>query len=71
MEDYRNAAQDGGSHKIAVLISFDVDVSAVQQQLGALVDAALDQGLHAGLGLGRDERAHVRAGLIAFNIIRR
>lgn len=62
---YCDTADDGGTHEVAALVSLDVDVSAVEQQLGALVDAALDQAAHPPLGLGGDQRANICARLVS------
>lgn len=62
---YCDAADDGGTHKVAALVTLDLDLSAVQQQLGSLVDAALDQAAHPLLGLGGDQRANICAGLVS------
>lgn len=56
---------DGGTHKVAVLVTLDDDVSAIQQQLGALVHATLDQTADPLLGLGRDQRPDVCARLVS------
>lgn len=62
---YCDAADDGGAHEVAALVSLDVDVSAVEQQLGSLVDAALDQAAHPLLGLGGDQRPNICARLVS------
>lgn len=50
-DTYCDVADDGGTHKVAVLVTFDLDVPAVQQHLCALVHAALDQTADSLLGL--------------------
>lgn len=50
-DTHRHVAEDGGTHKVAALVTFDFDVPAVQQQLCALVHAALDQTADSLLGL--------------------
>lgn len=62
---YCDAADDGGTHEVAALVPLDLDLSAVEQQLGPLVHAALDQAAHPLLGLGRDQRANICARLVS------
>lgn len=50
-DTHLHVAEDGGTHKVAALVTFDFDVPAVQQQLCALVHAALDQTADSLLGL--------------------
>lgn len=63
---YCDATDDGRAHEVAALVSLDVDVSAVEQQLGSLVDAALDQAAHPLLGLGGDQRPNICARLVSW-----
>ena len=58
-------ADDGRPYEVSVLVTFDVDRSAVEQQGGALVHPALDQGVHPGLGLGGDQGPDVGSWLVA------
>ena len=62
---YCDIADDGGTHKVAVLVTLDLDPAAVQEELRALVHATLDQTADSLLGLGRDQRPHVCAGLVS------
>lgn len=50
-DTHRHVAEDGGTHKVAPLVTFDFDVPAVQEQLCSLVHAALDQTADSLLGL--------------------
>lgn len=63
---YCDAADNGGTHEVSALVSLYVDVSAVEQQLGSLVDAALDQAAHPLLGLGGDQRPNICARLVSW-----
>lgn len=63
---YLDATDDGGTHEVAPLVSLDVDVPAVEQQLGSLVHAALDQAAHPLLGLGGDQRPDICARLVSW-----
>lgn len=63
---HRNIAQDGRSDKVSIFISFDVDIPPVQQQLCTLIRSTLDQRLHPGLGLGRDQGTHIWPWLITW-----
>lgn len=62
---YCDAADDGGTHKIAILVTLYFDISAIQQQLSALVHTALDQTTHSLLGLGGDQRPNIGTRLVS------
>lgn len=68
VESYHNIAQDGGPDKVSVFVSFDVDISPIQQQLGTFIHPTLDQRLHPGLGFGRDQGPHICPRLITLRI---
>lgn len=62
---YRDIPDDGGTHEIAILVTLDLDASAIQEQLGSLVHTALDQTADSLLGLGRDQRPHICTRLVS------
>lgn len=62
---YCDTANDGGSHKVAVLVTLHFNGSSIKEQLGSLVHAALDQTAHSLLGLGRDQRPHICTRLVS------
>lgn len=62
---YCDTANDGGSHKVAILVTLHFDVSSVEEQLGSLAHATLDQTADSLLGLGRDQRPHICTGLVS------
>lgn len=64
-DTHRDAADDGGTHKVAILVTFDFDVPAVQQHLCTLVQAALDQTADSVLGLHGDQRPNICTGLVS------
>lgn len=62
---YCDMADDGGTHKVAVLVTLDLDVTAVQEHLSSLVHTALDQTADSLLGLRRDQRPNVCTRLVS------
>lgn len=64
-DTHRHVADDGGTYEVAVFITFDFDVPAVQQHLRALVHAALDQTADSLLGLRRDQRPNICTRLVS------
>lgn len=62
---YCDIADDGGSHKVAVRVTFDLHISAVQQQRCSFIHSALDQTADSLFGLGRDQRPHVCTRLVS------
>lgn len=58
-------ADDGGTHKVAVFVALHFNVSAVQENLCALVHAALDQTADPLLGLRRNQRPHICTRLVS------
>lgn len=62
---YCDIANDGGTHKVALLITLDIDVPAIQEQLSSSIHTALDQTADSVLGLGRDQRPHICTRLVS------
>lgn len=62
---HRDIPEDGGTHKIAVLVTLDLDASAIQEQLSSLIHTTLDQTADSLLGLGRDQRPHICTRLVS------
>lgn len=62
---YSDVADDGGTHKVAVLVTLDLDVSAIQEQFGSLIHTTLDQTADSLLGLRTDQRPHVCTRLVS------
>ncbi len=62
---YCDIGDDGGTHKVAVLVTLDLDAAAIQEQLGSLIHTTLDQTADSLLGLGRDQRPHVCTRLVS------
>ena len=60
-----DAREDGGADEVAVGVLGHLDATAVELQLGALVDTRLDQRLDARLGLLGDNGTDVGVGLVA------
>lgn len=64
-DTHRHVADDGRTHKVAVLVAFDFDIPAVQQHRCALVHAALDETADSLPGLQRDQRPNICTGLVS------
>lgn len=63
---YCDIADDGGTHKVAILVTLDIDVSAIQKQLSSLIHTTLDQTADSLLGLGRDQRPNICTRLVSW-----
>lgn len=61
---YCDVADDGGSDKVAILITFDLDVSAIEEKLSTFIHAALDETADSVSGLRGDQGPHVRTSLV-------
>ncbi|CAN8031543.1 unnamed protein product, partial [Ixodes persulcatus] len=62
---HRYVRQDGGADEVSLLVAEHHDAPAVEQQLGPLLDPALDEVADALLGLGRNDRPQVGPRLMA------
>ena len=62
---YRDIAEDGRTHKVAVLITLNLDASAIKEQLRSLIHATLDQTADSLLGLRSDQRSHICTRLVS------
>lgn len=67
-KSHRHTAKDGGSYKVSIFISFDVDMSPIQQDLGTFIHPTLDQRLYPGLGFRRNQGPYICPGLITLRI---
>ena len=63
---HSDTADDGGSHKIAVFITFDLYVPAIEQQFGALIHPTLDEPVYPVFGLRGNEGSNICPRLVTW-----